>query len=87
MEDALGMVFANDCIDFSEGMPLAQVAKPVFFFYDSRPLFNIYSIDNQASMVFQVSSFSIPFTSMSQVFVKGSSSLFILPDVLIYSFC
>ena len=43
--DAFGMVFANDCIDF-------QVAKPVFFFDDGWPLFNIYSIDNHTSMVF-----------------------------------
>ena len=76
----IGMVFANDCIDF-------QVAKSVFLFHNSRSLFNVYSIDNQTSMVFKASSFPIPFTSMSQVFKEASSSLFILPDVLIYPFC
>ena len=65
--DALGMIFANDCIDF-------QVAKPVFFFYDVRSLFNVYSIDNHTSVVFQATSFPVSFASMSQVFKKTSSS-------------
>ena len=66
---------------------IIEAIKSVFFFYNSRSLFNVYSIGNPSSMVFQPSSFPVSFTSTSQVFKKASSSLFIPPYVLIYPFC